>query len=137
MKQRVPVSQIMAKAVIVVNPTKKVSEVNQLFEDYDIRHIPVVNGSQLVGVVSKSDVLKIGYGAGDTHPETLNAIYDTNKLEDVMVSNPVTVTADTNIKDVAEILSKQSFHSLPVVEKDEVVGIVTTTDLVNYLLEQY
>ncbi len=72
-----------------------------------------------------------------THPETLNAIYDTNKLEDVMVSNPVTVTADTNIKDVAEILSKQSFHSLPVVEKDEVVGIVTTTDLVNYLLEQY
>ncbi len=66
MKQRVPVSQIMAKAVIVVNPTKKVSEVNQLFEDYDIRHIPVVNGSQLVGVVSKSDVLKIGYGAGDT-----------------------------------------------------------------------
>ena len=54
-----------------------------------------------------------------------------------MISNLVTVTAGTNIKEVAEILAEQSFHSLPVVEKEEVVGIVTTTDLVKYLLDQY
>lgn len=137
MRQRVPVSQIMAKAVIVVNPTKKISEVNQMFAEYGIRHIPVVDGTKLVGVISKNDVQKIGYGTGETHPETLHAIYDTYKLADIMVSNPVTVTADTNIKEVAEILSKQSFHSLPVVENNEIVGMVTTTDLINYLLEQY
>lgn len=137
MKQRVPVSQIMAKALIVVNPTKKISEVNQMFNEYGIRHIPVVDGTKLIGVISKNDVLKIGYGAGDTHPEALNAIYDSYELKDIMVQNPVTVTAETNIKDAAEILSEQSFHSLPVVEKEEVVGIVTTTDLVKYLLDQY
>ncbi len=54
-----------------------------------------------------------------------------------MIHHPITVTADTNIKDVVEILSEQSFHSLPVVEKETVVGIVTTTDLVKYLLDQY
>lgn len=137
MRQRVPVSQIMAKAVIVVNPTKKISEINQMFNEYQIRHIPVVEGSKLIGVISKNDVLKIGYGTGDTHPDALNAIYDAHELRDIMVSNPVTVTADTNIKEVAEILSKQSFHSLPVVEDDEIVGMVTTTDLVKYLLDQY
>ncbi|WP_372473003.1 CBS domain-containing protein [Capnocytophaga sp. ARDL2] len=137
MKQRVPVSQIMAKALIVVDPTKKVSEVNEMFSHYNIRHIPVVEGSKLVGLVSKNDVLKLGYGAGDVDQATLKAIYDTYQLKDVMVKSPLTVTTDTNIKEVAEILSTQSFHSLPVVENDEIAGMVTTTDLVKYLLEQY
>lgn len=137
MKQRVPVSQIMTKAVIAVPPTKKVSEVNKLFNEYGIRHIPVVEGNKLIGLVSKTDVQKLGYGIGESRPAELNAIYDTHKLTDVMVKTPITVTANTNIKDVAEILSQQSFHSLPVIENEELVGMVTSTDLIKYLLEQY
>lgn len=137
MKQRVPVSQIMAKALIVVNPTKKISEVNQMFNEYGIRHIPVVDGTKIIGVISKNDVQKLGFGTSEENTEALNAIYDSFELKNVMVKNPITVTAETNIKDVAEIFYEQSFHSLPVVEKDEVVGIVTTTDIVKYLLDQY
>ncbi len=137
MKQRVPVSQIMAKALIVVNLTKKLSEVNQMFSDYGIRHIPVVDGSKIIGVISKNDVQKLGFGTSENNIEALNAIYDTYELKDVMVKNPITVTSDTNIKDVAEIFYNQSFHSLPVTENDEIAGIVTTTDLVKYLLDQY
>ncbi|MGV0978922.1 CBS domain-containing protein [Empedobacter falsenii] len=137
MKQRVPVSQIMAKVLIAVPTNKKVSEVNGLFKEYNIRHIPVTEGTKLAGVISKNDVTKLGYGAGEMDQNALNAIYDTYELKDVMVKKPLTVSPDTNIKDVAEILSEQSFHSLPVVDDDEVVGIVTTTDLVKYLLEQY
>lgn len=137
MKQRVPVSQIMAKAVIAVPPTKKVSEVKELFNEYGIRHIPVVEGDKLIGLVSKTDVQKLGYGIGESRPEELNAIYDNHKLTDVMVKTPITVAANTNIKDVAEILSQQSFHSLPVIENEELVGMVTSTDLIKYLLEQY
>ena len=137
MKQRVPVSQIMAKALIVVNPTKKISEVNQMFNEYGIRHIPVVDGSKIIGVISKNDVQKLGFGTSDENTEALNAIYDSFELKNVMVKNPITVTADTHIKDVAEIFYNQSFHSLPVIENEEIVGIVTTTDLVKYLLDQY
>lgn len=137
MKQRVPVSQIMAKVLIAVPTNKKISEVNELFKEYNIRHIPVIEGAKLAGVISKNDVTKLGYGAGEMDQNALNAIYDTYELKDVMVKKPLTVSPDTNIKDVAEILSEQSFHSLPVVDDDEVVGIVTTTDLVKYLLEQY
>ncbi len=137
MKQRVPVSQIMAKVLIAVPSNKKISEVNELFKEYNIRHIPVTDGATLAGVISKNDVAKLGYGSGDIDQNALNAIYDTYELKDVMVKEPVIVSPETNIKDVAEILSKQSFHSLPVVENNEVVGIVTTTDLVKYLLEQY
>ncbi|MFV0195457.1 CBS domain-containing protein [Empedobacter falsenii] len=137
MKQRVPVNQIMAKVLIAVPANKKLSEVNGLFKEYNIRHIPVTEGTKLVGVVSKNDVSRLGYGVGDVDTNALNALYDTYELKDVMVKEPVTVSSETNIKDVAEILSQQSFHSLPVVDNNEVVGIVTSTDLVKYLLEQY
>ncbi|MGV0755727.1 CBS domain-containing protein [Empedobacter brevis] len=137
MKQRVPVAQIMAKVLIAVPANKKISEVNELFKEYNIRHIPVTEGTKLVGVISKNDVSKLGYGVGEIDQNALNTMYDTYELKDVMVKEPVTVSSETNVKDVAEILSEQSFHSLPVVDNNEVVGIVTTTDLVKYLLEQY
>lgn len=137
MKQRVPVAQIMAKVLIAVPANKKISEVNELFKEYNIRHIPVTVGTKLIGVISKNDVSKLGYGVGEIDQNALNTMYDTYELKDVMVKEPVTVSSETNIKDVAEILSEQSFHSLPVVDNNEVVGIVTTTDLVKYLLEQY
>jgi CBS domain-containing protein len=54
-----------------------------------------------------------------------------------MAKDVVSVTSKTTIQEVAEFLSKKEFHALPVVENDELVGIVTTTDLITYLLEQY
>jgi CBS domain-containing protein len=47
------------------------------------------------------------------------------------------VSPDATIKEVAEILSRKEFHALPVVDNNKLVGIVTTTDLINYLLEQF
>jgi CBS domain-containing protein len=55
----------------------------------------------------------------------------------VMVSNPVTVKSMQTIKEVAEILASREFHALPVIDGTKLVGIVTTTDLIKYLLEQH
>ena len=54
-----------------------------------------------------------------------------------MVRNPTCISPDTLIKDAAEIFLKSEFHALPVVENKKLVGIMTTTDLIKYLLEQY
>ena len=61
-------------------------------------------------------------------------MYNMFSIEQVMVKNVTTVTANTTIKEVAKILAKEEFHALPVVENDYLVGIVTTTDLINYML---
>jgi CBS domain-containing protein len=58
-------------------------------------------------------------------------------VEQVMARNLVKVSTDTTIKEVAEILSKREFHALPVVLDELLVGIVTTTDLIKYLIDQY
>ena len=47
------------------------------------------------------------------------------------------MSPSNTIKGVAEILAKREFHALPVVTNNKLVGIITTTDLINYLLEQF
>ena len=63
-----------------------------------------------------------------------NAIYNMLSIEQVMVKNVVKTNSKTTIKEVVEILSKNEINALPVVDNTELVGIVTTTDLLLYLL---
>jgi acetoin utilization protein AcuB len=138
MKQRVPVSQIMTKELVILNPTQSLYDAEKLFNQHSIRHIPVVEGDRIVGVISRSDLLRISFSELNDEEETVDSlVYDTYTIPQVMTRIPVTVESDTTIKEVAEILAKQSFHSIPVVDQGKLVGIVTTTDLINYLLEQY
>lgn len=138
MKQRVPVSQIMAKDLVTLNPTQTLYEAESLFKKHKIRHIPVVEGKKLVGMLSYSDLLKISYAdVTDDEERVESVVYDMFTIPQVMAKVPLSVEPETTIKEVAEILSKQTFHSLPVVENEELRGIVTSTDLINYLLEQY
>lgn len=142
MKQRVPVSQIMTKNLETLTTNQSLYEAENLFKKHDIRHIrhiPVVEGKNIVGVLSYSDLLKISYADVTDGEEAVEAVvYDMFTIPQVMAKVPLTVTADTTVKEVIEILAKQTFHSLPVVENgNELVGIVTTTDLLNYFLEQY
>lgn len=138
MKKRVPVSQIMTKELVLLNPTQSLYEAEKLFNKHSIRHIPVVEGERVVGVISRSDLLRISFSDLNENEESVESVvYDMYSLPQVMTRVPVTVESDTTVKEVAEILAKQSFHSIPVVDQGKLVGIVTTTDLINYLLKQY
>ncbi|MCT3923462.1 CBS domain-containing protein [Elizabethkingia anophelis] len=142
MKQRVPVSQIMSKELITLNPKQSLYEAEKLFKKNNIRHIPVVENLKLLGMLSYSDLLKISYADVDDSDEAEDnsvstVVYDMFSISQIMTKAPLTVSAETTIKEVVEILAQQSFHSIPVVDHDEIKGIVTTTDILNYLLEQY
>ena len=73
----------------------------------------------------------------DDETEVDVTVYNMFSVEQVMARNLVKVSPDTTIKEVAEILSKREFHALPVVLDELLVGIVTTTDLIKYLIDQY
>ncbi|GET46087.1 CBS domain-containing protein [Capnocytophaga felis] len=138
MKQRVPISQIMSRKLITLTPTQSLYDAERLFKKHKIRHIPVVENDRIVGIVSYSDLLRISFAdMTDNEDEVTSVVYDMYTIPQIMAKTPLTVNSDATIKEVAEILSKQSFHSIPVLENDKLVGIVTTTDLINYLLEQY
>ena len=128
MKQRVPVSQIMSKDIVTIDPTKTLYEAEALFKKHHIRHIPVVEGRKLIGVLSLTDLLRISFA---------DLSDDMFTIPQVMAKVPLSISPDTTIKEAAEILAGQTFHALPVTENGNLVGMLTTTDLIKYLLEQY
>ncbi len=139
MKKRVPVSRIMTSNLVLLNLTDTLEKAEGLFKKHNIRHIPVVNNNKVEGMLSYTDLLRISFAdaAFDDEENIDTVVYNMFTLNQVMVKTVTSVTTSDTIYDVAKILAKENFHALPVQENGKLVGIVTTTDLINYLLEQY
>ncbi|MEF3077561.1 CBS domain-containing protein [Winogradskyella poriferorum] len=133
-----PISEIMSKNIIALNRDDDLETAEILFKRHKIRHIPVVNGEIIIGMLSYSDLLRISFADAvfDNEEEVDTLVYNMFTIDQVMVKNVVTVSPTATVKDVAKILSEKEFHALPVVEDGSLVGIVTTTDLLKYLLKQ-
>jgi len=137
MKKREQVAKIMTPNPITVNTTNKVSEVAQIFADKNIHHIPVVSGSDLIGMISKTDIDRVSFVTNLQDEKANTAIYDSLQIEQVMTSQLDTVQEDDEIREAATLLAGGRYHAIPVMEGKELKGIVTSTDVINYLLEQY
>ncbi|MDO5970785.1 CBS domain-containing protein [Flavivirga aquimarina] len=138
MRRRTPVSEIMSKDIIALRRSDDLERAELLFKRYNIRHIPVVCGEAIIGMLSYTDLLRISFADATEDEHSVDAIvYNMFTIEQVMTKNLISVSSDTTIKEVAEILAKNEFHALPIVDDSVLVGIVTTTDLINYLLKQY
>ncbi len=73
---------------------------------------------------------------GNQDGRGLDAVLDhTYKIHDVMTSNPESIASSETIREAARILGSQKFHALPVVEDEKLVGLITSTDLINFLAE--
>lgn len=139
MKKGTPISEIMTKKVITLNSKDDLETAEHLFKSKHIRHIPVVSNDRVIGILSYTDLLRISFAdAVDEEESSVDAVvYNMFTIEQVMAKNLVSVSSSTSIKEVAEILSKREFHAIPVIDNDKLVGIVTTTDLINFLLDQF
>ena len=127
----------MSNDIITINKTQSIREVSDIIKDKNIRHVPVVSGEKVIGMLSKVDLQKISFVNTVDGDELTTALYDGLNIEQVMTKDVKVVQKDDTIYDVAAILSKNEFHSLPVLENEKLVGIVTTTDLIKYLVDQY
>lgn len=130
------VKEIMTATVKVVNEEDHLSKVVDLLKKHQLRHLPVVKGGKIVGIISASDINRLTFGAILDHQDSSEeAVLDMLSVPQVMVSKPRTVQEDDAITAVAEIFVKEKVHSLPVLSGEELVGIVTTTDVIRHFLE--
>jgi len=139
MKKRESITNIMSKNIITLNINNTLAEAENVMSENNIRHIPVVSGKKLVGMLSLTDLRRVSYvesfnGNNTGVDVAVNAMLT---IPQVMVNHPETITTEETVRDAAMILATKEYHALPVVDGDELVGMVTTTDLINYLLEQY
>jgi CBS domain-containing membrane protein len=101
-----------------------------------IRHLPVIEDGRIVGIVSQRDLFRsalitaLGFGR-----KTTDTLIKTIKIKEIMTKKVVTISPEANIKDAARLMIDKKIGCLPVVEGDWLVGIVTETDMLRYVVE--
>lgn len=129
------VRDIMVKEVATLDVNDELSLANDIMRLGRIRHLPVVEGSRLAGIVSERDLFRsslaqaLGYGTKDTRD-----LMKTMHIKDIMVPAVITVTPETPLCEAVRLMLDHKIGCLPVVETERLVGLITETDiLVQYL----
>ena len=139
MRKNETIAHIMSNTIESVQEGQKLSDVRRIMTEKNVHHVPIVSGKKLAGIVSFTDMMKLALVTSGASEHTIDVIIDQqHSIKDVMTDKPITLNESGNIRDAVEILSKGDFHSLPVVNgAGELIGIVTSTDLIRYLSDQY
>jgi CBS domain-containing protein len=126
----------MTKDLIKLKLTDDLTMAEALFKKHKIRHIPIVEGDAILGILSYTDLLRISYVdvVDENAQDVPVTVYNVFSIKQVMTKRLVTISPETTVKEAAEIIAQNEFHSLPVCENGILVGIVTTTDLLKFLI---
>jgi CBS domain-containing protein len=125
----------MVKEVATLDINDELSLANDIMRLGRIRHLPVVDGPRLVGIISERDLFRsslaqaLGYGTKASR-DLMKGL----RIKDIMVAEVVTVSPDTKLCDAVHIMVDKKIGCLPVVENEALVGLITETDiLLDYL----
>lgn len=133
-----PVSTIMSTRLVTVNPDDNLEKVKACFDENNIHHLPVVNYKQIVGIISSTDFNHFLRGfTRNEHDSLLETVrLRAWKAQDIMTEGLAKVETTDPIRTVLEVFKTNRIHALPVEENNELVGIVTTYDIVCALAEE-
>lgn len=130
------VRQFMTAQVFTVNPDKSIADTMALMREKKISRMPVVEKGKLVGFVTDGDLREVS-----PSPATTLSIFELNYLiaktpiREVAVKKVVTCHPDTQIEDAALLMRDHKIGGLPVVDAGKVVGIITSSDIMDAFLD--
>ena len=129
------VREFMTTALTCLQETDTLLEATMIFVRSTFRHIPVLRGKQLVGVVTERDVKQfVPTLLTKVTPELYSEVLETTAISRVMAHNPITVRPGQSMFEAAATLYDKRIGCLPVVENGELIGIVTTADMLRLLI---
>ena len=115
------VSEIMTKDVISLSVDDTTEHAAQLMKEHNIGAIPVDREEKVVGIVTDRDIVLRCIAE--------NKNTKTQKVREIMTSNPVVGEVNMNVDDAARIMSERQIRRLPIVESNKLVGMVSLGDL--------
>ena len=133
-----PVSKLMTRKLITVSPLDRMTAVKEIFDTHKVHHILVVRHTKLVGLISKTDYLQFVKCIGTTSQEKMveESRLHSYTVEEVMTKGLATLESTDRINVALQVFSENLFHAIPIVDDGEVVGILTTYDIIKGLLEE-
>jgi CBS domain-containing protein len=117
-----PVADLMSRKVVSVDSASSAYDVARDMLDHDIGCVVVLENKKVIGIATKSDIIR----------EAVMKRLDPQKITvaSLMTKMVVTIEADKSLSEASAIMSKNNITKLPVIERGELIGIITSTDLV-------
>lgn len=116
----------MEKKLITIDKETTIQDAVSLMKKHSIRHLPVLEGKRLVGLVTDGDMRQI----------FVASLIEELAIDDVMIKDPITVTVDTEIEEAAKIIYYNKIGALPVIDEgNEILGIITVADIMAAFIE--
>jgi acetoin utilization protein AcuB len=126
------VRDIMSDSVITVEPSTLLLDAALALRSNSIRHLPVVDNGQLVGLLTDRDIQRCApYRLIPVSEEGYNAVFANTTVNRIMTREPASVSPETPLLAAMAAMQQGRFGCLPVVENGELVGILTRSDLVD------
>lgn len=121
----------MSRSILTGHIKNSFVHTMKLFAEMPFHHLPIVNEkTDLVGMLSSNDMLNAlttqSVLLKEMNQKNLNRAID---ISEIMTPNPITISPDATIKEALEIFCENKIHALPVVQKNKLVGIITSNDL--------
>lgn len=115
------VRDIMTESVASLNSNDTIERAAQIMKEHDIGSIPVCVGENVIGIITDRDIALRTVATGE-NPRT-------QTVREIMSSNPVMVTPETDICDVSRIMGERQIRRVPVVKDKKLVGIISLGDV--------
>ena len=125
------VSDLMSRNILVGHVTNSFTHTLRIFAEMTFHHLPIVNAKhEVIGMLSSNDMLKSLSlklpMLKQSDEETLNMVFD---IRELMTPDPQVISSGASISEALSIFSKYHIHALPVIDKNELVGIITSNDV--------
>jgi acetoin utilization protein AcuB len=131
------VTRWMSKTVFATRPDSKLIDAIELMTDHRIRHVPVIDGDRLVGIISDRDVRNALPRRSEVHGAVSPICHASlvRRASEVMTKHPLTIPKDFSIHEAAEIMCREKIGALPVMDDGHVIGIISSEDLLWALMQ--
>lgn len=129
----ITIDKITSRNLKTLHPKDKLIRAKEIFNEYDIHHIPVHVMGDIRGIISLGDILFLEGFTNNTFDEFLkNKKLQLATVDEVMTSHPYCADVDDLLSEVLDVMLDKRVNAMPVKENDELVGIVTSFDILNY-----
>ena len=115
------IKELMTKTVATLNENDTVEQAAHLMKEYNVGSIPICKGEKVIGIITDRDIALRSVAEGEN--------YKSQNVRTIMTSNPVVGHPEMDIQDAARVMSERQIRRLPIVDNNNIVGMVSLGDI--------
>jgi acetoin utilization protein AcuB len=127
----------MTSPAVTTTPETELSRARQIFNENHFRALPVMQDGRVIGLINRQVLMSLDLSILGNEIWNLGLNVVDNTVADVMKTKITTITPETTILTAARLMLENKISALPVLENEKLTGILTSSDLLRYIISEY